>query len=365
MINVLLIDDSYDKVASVVSVLRGVSENIKVDIVVDVISAQQKLANIKYDLLVLDMNLPIRIGEVPALDAGKNLLEEINRAKSLKSPSYIVTVTQYIDSLIDVSDIWLTLSYSKTSNNWKSPLINLIKHIIKAKIPATQIEDVKPTIFVEGKTDEKILIEAIKIFNPNLLNNIYIKSDKSAGASWVARQIIVWAHSLKKNNSAYCKAIGLLDNDNASKESISEINRVIKSDSAESKTYKIIKLSNSYAKHLQPIFKKGLHLPVAIEEMFPPAIWDHALRNGWMKVRDNAESLLINPNGWNKYELSLKEYVGTLGLEKDEDVYLNVCKNDCKELFANYVITLDVEEKKSAFCCFHKLVDDITTYFDL
>lgn len=363
MINILLVDDSNDKVANVIKVIREISDKITVDVVIDFISAQKYLMTSQYELLILDINLPIRVGEKPSLETGKNLLSEINRKSNLKSPYFIISLTQHSEECSDISDVWQTVNYSPESIKWKNPLVNLIKHIVKCNLSINNKALVKPTLFLEGKTDEKLITEALRIFRPDLIDKISIRSEKSAGASWVARQVIVWSHSLRKDGTEYTKAIGLLDGDYAGKLAHEEINRVIKIESAESKTFKVFKLSPNYARHIIPIKQKGLDLPVTLEEMFDHQIWLHAKQQNWLELRTNAESLLTNPGRWNKFELSLKDYLLTIGLTEEENVYLHSVKDENKEDLVKFVLDLAEEQRKIALMCFERLIEDISNYF--
>jgi len=363
MINILIVDDSNDKVAHIIKVIRDYSENILVDIVIDFVSAQKLLMTHRYDLLILDINLPIRQGDMPSLEIGKNLLNEINRKPNILSPYYIISITQYIDECKAFSNVWQTVQYLPELIEWKEPLISLIKHINKTGITETRSTNIEPTIFLEGKTDECILKEAIRLFKPEMTELVILKSEKSGGASWVARQIIAWSFSLKKDSKGYVKAIGLVDGDLAGRNANEEINRVIKPDSAESKTFKVFKLSPSYARHIIPIKQKGLDLPVALEEMFDSSYWKYAKEEGWIEPRTNADSLLVNPERWNKFEISLKDYLMSIGLTEEENLYLNCFKNECKEKLIKHLFDLEENHRRLAFKSFEKLVEEIYEHF--
>lgn len=362
MINILLVDDSNDKVANIIRALRDFSDTIFVQVVVDFVTAQQYLVQNQYDLLILDIHLPVREGEMPSFSVGRNLLSEIHRKSSIKSPYFIIKITQYSEADDVGSDIWPTIRYTPETDEWKNPLLNLVKHVLKCNLPESRPYEIKPTIFVEGKTDDKLLTEAINLFNPELLEKIFIRSERAAGASWVARQLIAWSHTLKRNADGYIKAVGLFDNDNAGKLALEEVKRVIKLDSAESKTFRSFKLSQSYAKHIIPIKRKGLDLPITLEEMLPESIWKHAKDKEWLENRTNSETLLIDPSKWNKFEVSLKEYLNTIGLSENESIYLLCFKDDCKEEIVKYILSLPIDERKIALSCFEPLIQEMVLY---
>lgn len=364
MINVLIVDDSNDKIAKVVSTIRSLSETIHVDFVIDSISAQKYLSEKKYDLLILDISLPLREGEKPGPEVGKNLLSEINRKKNFNSPNYILGLTQHDDADHILSSVWPTIKYSPETDEWKISISDLIKHILKSNNLTVNRNEVLPTIFVEGKNDEKLILEAITLFKPEILSKISIRSESSiGGASWVARQIIVWAHSLNKDsNGGYMKAIGLLDGDQAGIDSREEINRKIRSDSAEAKTFHLFRLSPTYARHIIPIVKKGLNIPICAEEMFEMPHWKYAQDNKWLDLRNKPENFLSEPKNWNGFETTLKEHLTTLGLTEDEKLYLNCFNEKGKEDFVKYILGFDTEKKKEAMKCFEKLIDEMSNY---
>lgn len=365
MINILLVDDSNDKVASVIKTIREVSDKIIIDVAIDFISAMEYLTSNQVDLIILDINLPIRKGEEPAFSTGKKLLEEISRKSNILKPYYILGLTQYSEAVLSFSEIWPTINYTPETVEWKKPVSDLIRHILSCNLPKHNILDIKPTIFLEGNTDRQILSECFRLFRPDLTEKILLKSTKSAGAAWVCRQIIAWSYSLQKKEGNYVKAIGLLDGDIAGQIALSEINRVINLDSAERKTFKIIQLSASYATHIIPIIQKGLNLPITLEEMFKADIWELASNEKWLEARTNAETLLKDPSKWNKYDLSLKDYLNTIGLLNDEKLYLSTVKDDCKLKLIQHIKSLNDKEKIKALNCFEKLIGDISDYFAL
>lgn len=361
---ILIVDDSIDKIANILSVINENSTEFQVDSVIDNISAQKKLSEQKYDLLISDLLLPIRENEAPIEDGGFRLIKEIDRNHRIKSPNYIVGLTQYDQHRDKFPDIWNVLTYSSNSDDWKICLVDIIKHIIKAGVHSDiPIPAKKPTIFFEGCTDKIIFREAIRIFYPDLETKIDLKAEKSAGVSWVVRQIVIWAFSLSRGpNGKYIKSVGLLDGDNAGNKGNEEINRIINISSAGSNTFKIFKLSTDYARNLIPLYIKGLNIPITLEEMFPPEYWKVASQKKWLEIRQKPDMLLDDPKKWNKYEMSLQEYLKSLSLSEDEEIYLYKFKNEAKENFCTYITSLEKIEKEAAFLNFKKLIEEISNY---
>ncbi len=212
----------------------------------------------------------------------------------------------------------------------------------------------KPTLFVEGETDVKILQKAIEL-NINavsLLNSIIIKSDKSAGCNYVKDMLIGWAHSRKK-----IKTAGLFDNDEDSKKAKKEVDGSKKCTSAkQNELLKTFLLEKS--PHIIEIYKKGITLPFSIEDLFPPFIFKHAVTNNWLEDKD-----LIGINNFNDRTKSFNDYCKEKGLTDDEFLYLKRVKIFNKENFTNYVCGLKNEDAINAFLCFNKLIEEIKSFF--
>jgi len=361
----LIVDDSYDKIAGIIAVIRSISADFTVDTVVDFVSAQRKLLKNKYDLMLTDLFLPLVENAEKDSNGGRKLVLELYRNPKLISPDYIVGITQYQELLTGFSKIWPVFYYEPSSDIWKECITETIGHIQKAKAIGTNKRTPLATIFCEGNTDKMIVEESIRLFFPDFTGRIEVKSDKGAGASWVARQIIVWAYSLHGKNGNYVKAAGLLDNDLAGNEAIQEINRKIDNTSAQRQTFKVFKLSPTYARHIIPLYQKGINLPVSLEEMLPYQYWQYAATQGWLEKRHEPVSLLKDSKNWNMLEQSLTEHLSTLGLTTNEQVYLNKVRSECKVHLCDYLLEQTEEKKKEALSCFKPLLDDIIGYFGL
>ena len=360
--NILIVDDNNDKIAKIVSVIKDVSENFSIDTVIDSVSAQIKLQQVKYDFLLLDLLLPLRRGSEPVPDGGQKLLKEIYRNKKIKVPTIIAGITQYEECKGHFSSIWKLLFFNKVE--WIDDLKEIILHIERSIQNQSDTLTIKrPTVVVEGETDYIILHESLKIFAPDFTEKIEIKFQKSGGANWVSNQIVTWAFSHNKNkDGTLVKCIGLLDGDQAGIDANKEINRVVKSDSTGANSFKIIKLSPEYAPDTVPLYKKGLALPVTLEELYPPEFWKLSENNNWVESRTNLDLLLKEPKKWNKLNQSLNDYISTLELQPHEEIYLKQFKLSSKENVVKYIENLETAEKRILLRNFEKLVNDMINY---
>lgn len=363
MIKILIVDDDNDKIVRLIKVIRSISTDTEIDVVEDFVSSKRNLGRKSYELLILDLLLPIRKGDEPSFDNSKNLLAEINRSKNILPPRWIVGISQHISDDYFISRIWPTIKYVPSSTLWEDHLSEILIHIHRFETNQSNLEQQRCKVFVEGLSDKKIIHLAFTLFRPDVVKDVEIVSETQAGASWVARQLIVWAHSLRKSTAGkYIRAIGLLDGDIAGNEAEKEIKRVIIPDSAASHTCRTFRLSIGYARHLIALKDKGLLIPVGLEEMYPTPTWQYASDNNWLELRTRPEQLLRDKSAWNGYEISLKDYIENLGLSESEKIYLNTHRIQSKQDMTEYILKLPEEEQRKTLLCFEKLINDLCSY---
>ncbi len=360
---ILLVDDDNDKIVRLIKVVRDVAATCEIEVVEDFVSCMRNLKSGSYDLLVVDLLLPVRKGEEPSFDVSRNLLREIERARSVVPPRWILGISQHIEPGFSISPIWPTVKYDPKVNSWAEVVSAYLRHISRFCENTVGPGIARPRIFVEGLSDKLIIELAFRLFQPDLSDSVEICGEKNAGSSWVSRQLIVWAHSLNKDSDGkYVRAVGLLDGDTAGNDAKKEINRVILGDSAHALTNKVFTLSIGYARHLIPLKEKGLLIPVCLEEMYSPEAWAYAVTRKFVELRTRPEQLLRDKSSWNGYEISLKDYLNTLGLTEEQKLYLNVPSIGHKEDFTEYILGLTEGEQRKVLFSFENLVNEICNY---
>lgn len=133
--NILLLEDEDDKAIRVEQVLNEIGlDDLVVTRVENIVAARERLSDIFYDLLILDIRVPYRQDESPSDDAGVQLLKEILQDDQYNRPKYVVGLTG-IDDLFDKTNKiflahgWALLQYSATSVSWVSSLKYFTNHI--------------------------------------------------------------------------------------------------------------------------------------------------------------------------------------------------------------------------------------------
>ncbi len=133
----LIVDDSPEK-ASQISELLGREFGdgaVRIELAGSVYEAGQRMREYAYDLLLVDLNLPIRAGSPPVPDGGAKLLRQVMRATGdLKRPLFIVGVTAFEElAEKDLKDFssqgWAIVHYDAASSSWESTIANHCRQI--------------------------------------------------------------------------------------------------------------------------------------------------------------------------------------------------------------------------------------------
>lgn len=141
MLKILIVEDNQDKLRNILAGLTTVEgcslENI--DKARDAQEAKMLLRQTAYDLMVLDIAIPESSDLLPSPNGGIDLLKEITDREIYIAPREVVGLTAYADSkaLAATSlgaELWTTLQYSPSSNEWLENLKRKLRHIINSRL---------------------------------------------------------------------------------------------------------------------------------------------------------------------------------------------------------------------------------------
>lgn len=140
MIKILIVDDSETKVTSIISVIVEncsiPKENI--DVAGSINSGRKLLCNNDYDLLLLDLVLPLNDDEEPDHEEGPKFIDEIYTSEQINIPNQIIGLTQFDVEYSELKTrfedkVWYLLKYDHSKNDWKTKLQNKVLHLRKNK----------------------------------------------------------------------------------------------------------------------------------------------------------------------------------------------------------------------------------------
>jgi nucleoside phosphorylase/CheY-like chemotaxis protein len=126
--NVLIIEDLDNKANAILNAMANLGLNAEpIKRQKSITTGCKALSEQHFDLLVLDLMLPMRDGGKPLKNAGTEILNEIVSGNTVIKPTHIICLTEY-PNLADVLDSQILLSlvhvinYSETDSKWKETL---------------------------------------------------------------------------------------------------------------------------------------------------------------------------------------------------------------------------------------------------
>lgn len=132
---VLIIDDDSYKTQKIEEVINDLSLDVKIIKCTNSVSAIQILSSETYiDLLILDINLPVRENQDAKSNGGILLLNQINKRQDLCSPNSIIGLTAHED-LKKISDKyfnkegWIVVSYNPKTSDWEETISNKLIYL--------------------------------------------------------------------------------------------------------------------------------------------------------------------------------------------------------------------------------------------
>lgn len=133
---ILIVDDNGEKLRSICSVIRKKynDSEVTIDSVLTIMEAKKKLKDkeVLYDLMILDLNLPLNFDSTPDLDATLNFVREINNQDNIYNlPRISIGLTAYDELEIVARQqfqrcAWTIIKYSDTEDSWKQTLLDIL-----------------------------------------------------------------------------------------------------------------------------------------------------------------------------------------------------------------------------------------------
>lgn len=165
----LLVEDVDAKAERVISVLEETISGIEIDRAKSFRSGVQKLETDAYDLLLLDMMLPIRDGEPAVEQGGRNVLSEVLDGSECRHPSHIICLTAFADIASKFRDeaekkLIHVVIYDETDTKWRASLAEKAKQIeTRIKEADTFPEDYRTDIAIITSLPLVELQEVLKL----------------------------------------------------------------------------------------------------------------------------------------------------------------------------------------------------------
>lgn len=136
MTSILVVDDNTAKTNAYKAVFSQLDiSDEQVTYAKSVIAAKRALSGTQFDILLLDLALPLRDDTAPIQNGGLELLHEIAADRTmLKMPKYIFAVSEYDEAINELKAnddkfYFSSIKYDATSEDWKKRLSSYIDQI--------------------------------------------------------------------------------------------------------------------------------------------------------------------------------------------------------------------------------------------
>ncbi len=135
MVNILIVDDSADKIQTIKNVLEPlITDNVNIVVANCINSAKRELKRKNFDIMILDIYLPQTFGESPQQDGGMRLLKMVKESKFYSYPRYVISLSKYEQStkVFSASEgkIHTAIFYNAQSNEWENKLSSCVEAAI-------------------------------------------------------------------------------------------------------------------------------------------------------------------------------------------------------------------------------------------
>lgn len=177
---ILVVDDESEKLKAIMRVIREIDgiEICNIDITLEINEAKQKLLENRYDLMLLDLNMPEVLGSDPDKEAGINFIEEITYVDGYKKPRDVIILTAYdeLEQKIKENENlkgFHVLKYSGTSTEWSEYIKKRIEYIFTCEESEKSEEIIADVVLITAVKTESEAVK--KVFKS--LEKFSIKND--------------------------------------------------------------------------------------------------------------------------------------------------------------------------------------------
>lgn len=133
---ILIADDASHKIGAIINTLKELPgyDSLSIKHVLDLKSAKIELYNEYYDLLILDLNMPIEIGELPSMQAGAEFVDEIMETDKVKKPVDILVLSAFDESVQEFKKQveragFIVVPYNEGVQEWKDILKSRVSYL--------------------------------------------------------------------------------------------------------------------------------------------------------------------------------------------------------------------------------------------
>lgn len=142
MINILIIEDEQEKkrmLAETILSVTGVTHD-QIHYASDVRTAKKAIKETRFELVILDINIPATADVVATTGAGLAVLSFIRNNLAAKKPGFVVGMSAYEEGMAAAADafsspLWKLVRFSYSDLSWQGPLREAVNYLIEKDAP--------------------------------------------------------------------------------------------------------------------------------------------------------------------------------------------------------------------------------------
>ncbi|MCK9617006.1 MAG: hypothetical protein M0R21_04135 [Lentimicrobiaceae bacterium] len=150
MINIIVVEDNPNKKEKIRMLIENSIDIPKenIDYAPNVNFAKRLIYKKSYDLMILDLVLPLDNDEIPKPETGLGFLDDLHSSPQIKPIIHIVGLTEFSDYIEKYKNkfgdyLWHLINYKAEESDWQEKLKNILYHLIKTKKEFLSNENIK------------------------------------------------------------------------------------------------------------------------------------------------------------------------------------------------------------------------------
>jgi len=189
---ILIIDDDVIKVSKIKYVIEEFKLTIvELELASTISAGISKLLETKFDIVILDLNIPLRDGETPIRNGGLRILREFKRNELLKRPSYIIGLTGFSDIRDENIDSfetegWTLLVINDGDFKWEETILNKMEHVFR--LNGQNVRDMQKILFLSAspRNEDNLRVDE----ESKRIRNEFVKSQDRDFFEFITRTAI-------------------------------------------------------------------------------------------------------------------------------------------------------------------------------
>jgi len=136
-VRILIVDDNVPKAGKLVALLvRAGIKREDVEVVVCAMTARERLKVARYDLLVLDLLLPLREEDAPSVETSIDLIVEIGERDAYFKPKHIVGFTAFAEAETRAINtfrqrLWTIVQFDPLTTDWEVQFSSVAEYLMR------------------------------------------------------------------------------------------------------------------------------------------------------------------------------------------------------------------------------------------